>query len=124
MTADPPGATPIRLTPWAELQKRYFNAKQIREARVEPRRGMVEFHRFHEDGPWIVFLRGPWGSTNVHARAQTIAAARRRARAEIVAVAGKSKSAALWRDRAETMPAGAEEFEASRLRRQRTEQRG
>ncbi len=39
----------MKLTPWAEVQKRYFTLKQIREARAETRRGiLVEFHRFHQ----------------------------------------------------------------------------
>lgn len=107
----------MKLTPWSEIEKRYFTPKQIREARAAARRSiLVEFHRFEESGPWIVFVRGPRG-TNVHAHGETIVAARRRVRAELAVVVGKTRAAELWRGRAETMPAGAEELEARTSKR-------
>ena len=110
----------MKLTPWAELERRFLTPSQARRAAAEARRGiLVEFHRFHEDASWVVFVHGPRG-TNVHAHGETIAGARRRVRAELVAVAGTTRSAALWRARAETMPAGAEELEQARRRRRRT----
>lgn len=106
-----------KLRRWSEVEKQLFTPEQIRAARAEARRGiLVEFHRFDDSGPWVVFVRGPRG-TNVHAHGDTIAVARRRVRAELAAVAGRAKSAELWRRRGETMPAGAEELEAASVRR-------
>ncbi len=97
--------------PWSELEKELFTPKQIREARAAARRSiLVAFFRWDE-GPWVVLVCGPKG-TNVHARGDTIAEARRRVRAELSAVVGKKRAAELWRERAETMPVGAEEQEA------------
>jgi hypothetical protein len=106
----------MKVTPVEDLEKRYFTPKEIRKARSKARRMvLVEFVRFDE-GPWIVFVRGPRG-TNVHGHGETIGAARRCVRAELAAAAGKARAAKLWRGRVETMPAGAEEREEPRRRR-------
>lgn len=72
---------------------------------------LVEFYRFADDAPWIAFVRGPRGM-NVYAHGDTIAQTRRRLRVEFVAVIGRERGPAIWRNRAETMPLGAEEREA------------
>jgi hypothetical protein len=104
----------MKLTPWSEIEKRYFTPKEIKAARAAARRSiLVEFAQWNARGPWIAFVRGPRG-TNVYAHGEKIPVARRRARAELVAAVGKTRAAELWRGRAETMPAGAEEDEGLR----------
>jgi hypothetical protein len=89
---------------------------RTRVSKAALRRGiLVEFFGLGAESPWFALVHGPRG-TNVHATGETIPAARRRARAELAAVAGRTRAAELWRNRVETMPAGAEEEEARKRR--------
>ena len=110
----------LKTKTWSEFLKQRYTAKEIAAINAAARRMiLVEYYRADE-GSWVVFVRRGRGK-DLQSSGRTIAAARRRARAALVAAVGDARAKELWRTRAETMPAGAEDEEVPRRRSAKTE---
>lgn len=110
----------MHVTPWSEILKQHRTPAQIAAIRARAKRMflVVEFYPRDEAPTWVAVVHGA-KANGATAQADTIGRARRRLRAALERAVGKRTAIRLWRDRAETMPAGAEEPELVRERRRR-----
>lgn len=109
----------MHVTPWNEILRQQNTPAQIAAIHARAKRMiLVEFYPRDEAPTWVAVIHGTTAD-GVTAAADTIGRARRRLRAALERAVGKRTAIRLWRDRAETMPAGAEEPELARERRRR-----
>ncbi len=109
----------MHVTPWSEILKQHKTPAQIAAIRARAKRMiLVEFYPRDEEPTWVAVVHGA-KANGATAQADTIDRARRRVRAALERTVGKRTAIRLWRDRVETMPAGAEEPELARERRRR-----
>lgn len=102
---------------WSEIVTRVFTPAQLIRLRARVRSGILVEYWQEKDRTWMAFVRGETLRRQFQIRSSSLSQARHRAREALSEAVGKTSAAELWKGRAETLPAGAEERERAEQKR-------